>query len=59
MQVPEKWLTPLEHVSTGVPWQRLSVDSGVRRWVPRLRCQYQAAYIAASKDADCKKSGAS
>jgi len=38
MQVPEKWLTLLDHVSTSVPWQRLSGDSGFRRWVPWLRC---------------------
>ena len=48
MQVPEKWLTLLYYVGTGVTWQRLSGDSGFWRWVPRICCQYQAADITAS-----------
>ncbi len=59
MQVSEKWLTLLDHVGTGVTWQRLSGDSGFWRWVPRICCQYQAADITASECADDKKSGES
>ena len=48
MQVPKKRLTRLDHVGTGLTYQRLCGDSGLWWRVPRISCEYQAADITAS-----------